>query len=206
LTAIHDAPGTVAAHYERAARGYTGRRGRGLAGLVRRREQAAVLALAGAGPGQLILDVGCGDGEVAGLLLERGARVVTVDFALAMAAAARRRGAHAVRADMRSLPLRGGFDEVTCIGSSEFVADLPGLAAELARCLRPGGSLVLLVPRRNWFGWALSLYHRLDRVRIHLRSRTEVARALAGAGFVPPEKWRRCLGAWVCRAHLAEGP
>ncbi|PWB69808.1 MAG: hypothetical protein C3F15_14640 [Holophagae bacterium] len=205
MTIIRDAPGAVAAHYERAARGYSGRRGRGPAGVVRRREQAAVLALTGAGPGQLILDAGCGDGEVAGLLLGRGARVVAVDLALAMADAARGRGAHAVRADMRSLPLRGGFDEVTCIGSSEFVADLPGLAAELARCLRPGGSLVLLVPRRNWFGRALSLYHRLGGVRIHLRSRAEVVSALAGAGFAPPEVWRRSLGAWVCRARLAEG-
>jgi len=202
LTASRDAPGAVSAHYERAARGYSGRRGRGPAGAVRRREQAALLALTEAGPGRRVLDVGCGDGEVAGLLLGRGAEVVAVDLALAMADAARRRGAFAVRADMRALPLQRGFDVVTCIGSSEFVADLPGLAAGLAGCLKPGGSLVLLFPRRNWFGATLWLYHRLHGVHIHLRSRAAVAGALAGAGFAPPDRWRRCLGAWVCRARL----
>jgi len=176
-----------------------------VAGVVRRREQAAVLALTEAGPGRRILDVGCGDGEVAGLLIERGAQVVAVDIALAMADAARRRGAWAVRGDMQALPLRSGFDEVMCIGSSEFMADLPALAAALAGCLRPGGSLVLLFPRRNWFGWALWLYHRLGGVSIRLRPRAAVIAALTGAGFAPPEGWRRCSGAWACRARLTGG-
>jgi SAM-dependent methyltransferase len=205
LTASGNAPRAVAAHYEKAARSYSKRRSRGVAGVMRRREQAAVLALTEAGPGRRTLDVGCGDGEVAGVLIGRGARVVAVDIALAMADAARRRGAWAVRGDITALPLRSGFDEVVCIGSSEFVADLPGLAAGLAGCLRPGGSLVLLFPRRNWFGWALWLYHRIGGVRIRLRSRAAVASALVGAGFAPPERWRRCIGAWVCRARLTEG-
>ena len=106
MTASRKAPGTVAARYEKAARGYSRLRGRGVAGVVRRREQAAVLALTEAGPGRRILDVGCGDGEVAGLLIERGAQVVAVDIALAMADAAQRRGAWAVRGDMQALPLR----------------------------------------------------------------------------------------------------
>lgn len=194
----------VSTHYERAAAGYAGRRGRGLAGAIRRREQAAVLELAEAGHGSRVLDVGCGDGAVAGLFVARGARVVAVDLTLAMANAARRRGAWAVRADMRAVPLRPAFDEVTCIGSSEFVDDLPALAEGLAGCLRPGGTLVLLLPRRNWFGGALWLYHRLNGVRIHLRSRAAVTRALWGAGFAAPEHWRRCAGAWVCRARLGE--
>lgn len=176
-----------------------------MAGVIRRREQDTVLALTEAGPGRRILDIGCGDGELAGLLVGRGAQVVAVDIALAMADAARRRGAWAVRGDMRALPMRCGFDEVMCVGSSEFVADMPALAAGLARCLRPGGSLILLFPRRNWFGWALWLYHRLGGVRIRLRPRAAVIGALTGAGFAPPERWRRCIGAWVCRAHLAGG-
>lgn len=194
----------VSAHYARTAAGHAGRRGRGLAGVVRRREQATVLELAEACRCSRTLDVGCGDGEVAGLLLERGARVVAVDLTVAMAGVARRRGAWAVQADMQALPLRRAFDEVTCIGSSEFVGDLPALAQGLAECLKPGGTLVLLFPRRNWFGCALWLYHRLNGVRIHLRSRAAVTRALRAAGYAAPERWRRCAGAWVCRARLAE--
>lgn len=204
MTVSPHAADAVSTHYERAAAGYSGRRGRGLAGAVRRREQSAVLELAEGGAGSRVLDAGCGDGEVAGLLVGRGARVVAVDLTLAMANAARRRGAWAVRADMRALPLRPAFDEVTCIGSSEFVADLSGLTAGLAGCLRGSGALVLLFPRRNWFGWVLWLYHRLNGVRIHLRSRAAVTRTLQAAGFAAPERWRRCAGAWVCRVRLGE--
>ena len=205
MTARPPTADAISTHYERAAAGYTGRRGRGLAGAVRRREQAAVLDLAEPGRGSRILDVGCGDGEVAGLLLARGARVVAVDLALAMADAARRRGAWAVRADMRALPLRPAFDEVTCIGASEFVDDLTGLVAGLADCLRARGTLVLLFPRCNWFGVALWLYHRSNGVRIHIRSRGAVTRALVAAGFGAPDAWRRCAGAWVCRAQRGDG-
>lgn len=204
MRASRPGQGAVSTHYERAAAGYSARRDRGLAGLLRRREQAAVLALVAAGPGDRLLDVGCGDGAVAGHLVERGAWVVAVDLTLAMADSARRRGAVAVVADMRALPFRPRFDAVTCIGASEFVPRLEVATVAFARCLRAAGGVVLLVPRRNWLGWALWLFHRLNTVHMHLRSRPAVARSLVAAGFEPPGGWRQCAAAWVCRTQLAQ--
>ena len=198
--------GAVRAHYERSTTGYSRLRDTGLAGLVRRREQASVLDLLEVRAGERLVDVGCGDGAVAALAAERGARVVAVDLVPSMALFATRRGVPAVAADARALAFRPEFDAATWIGSSEFVADLPAAARQVARCLRPGGRLVILFPRRNWFGLLLLLYHRLVGIRIHLRPRESVASALVESGFAPPEAWRRCTGAWACRASLVAPP
>lgn len=193
----------VRAHYENTARAYARMRERGLAGRVRRREQEAVLELLELRDGERLLDAGCGDGAVARRAAERGARAVAADFAFPMARAAFDRGVASVAVDLRALSFRPGFDVVTWVGSSEFVEDLPAAAREVARCLRPGGRLVLLFPRRNLSGLALSLYHRTLGIRICLRSRGEVVAGLAAAGFGPPQAWRRREAAWVCRVALA---
>lgn len=195
----------VLAHYQLAARHYSDRRDGGLAGRLRRREQAAVLELMAVVPGQRVLDVGCGDGAVAARLVKAGAWVVAVDLALPMAALARRRGALPVVADMSALPFRPDFERVACIGASEFAPSLDAVARELAGCLQPRGSAVLLLPRRNWLGLALWLYHRAHRVRIHLRSRAAVSASLVRAGLRAPEIWRRCAMAWVCRVGFDPG-
>jgi SAM-dependent methyltransferase len=193
----------VARHYARAARRYSARRDRGPAGWVRRREQAAVFDVLSAGAGEWVLDVGCGDGAVAGGLVRRGVHTVSVDLALPMAILARRRGAHAVVADMAAPPVRRVFDWVACVGALEFAPRPDLVLGELARCLRPGGRLVLLFPRRNWLGWALRVYHAGRGLRIRLWSRRQLERWLAAAGFAPATGWRRCAAAWVCRTELA---
>lgn len=196
--------GPVRAHYETAGGAYARMRERGLAGRVRRREQEAVFELLELRDGERLLDAGCGDGAVARRAAKRGARAVAADFAFPMARAAFDRGVASVNVDLRALSFRPGFDVVAWVGSSEFVEDLPGAAREVARSLRPGGRLVLLFPRRNLSGLALSLYHRTLGIRIFLRSRDEVVAGLAAAGFGPPQAWRRRGAAWVCRVTLAD--
>jgi SAM-dependent methyltransferase len=192
----------VAEHYQRTACRYSQVRDRGLAGLVRRREQAAVCDLLAAAPEELVLDVGCGDGAVAGLLVRRGALPVSVDIAFPMARLARQKGARAVVADMAALGLAPRFDWVACIGALEFAARPEAVLEGFARCLRPGGQLVLLFPRRNWLGLALWLFHKRNGVRIRLWPRRRLLSWLTAAGFERPESWRRCAAAWVCRARL----
>ncbi len=192
----------VRAHFERVAPRYSSQRDGGFPGILRRREQAAILDLLQVRPGQRLLDAGCVDGAIPALASGLGARAVAADLVPAMARAARKRGVAAVATDLRALAFRSGFDAVAWIGSSEFVSDFPAAAREVARCLRPGGRLVLLVPRRNWFGLLLLLFHWRRGVQIHLRSRNEVSRGLSEAGFTEPGAWRRCAGAWACLVHL----
>src|SRR5262249_82758 len=74
-------------------------------GPARGGRRAAAAAAAG-GAGDLLVDVGCGPGELAALAAAAGARVVGIDVAPAMLAHARGRGAMLVRADAAQLPVR----------------------------------------------------------------------------------------------------
>jgi len=116
------------------------------AGLDQRWRRAALAAIA-VGPGDCVLDLAAGTGDLAELALARGARVVAVDFAAEMLRGARRRGvaAELVQADAEHLPLPDGCTSAAVSGFAlrNFVS-LPRVFAELARVLAPGGRLALI--------------------------------------------------------------
>jgi SAM-dependent methyltransferase len=111
-----------------------------------------------------VLDLGCGDGRVAGELARAGAHVSGVDPA--PAALERARAAHP-QLDLHA-PLPDGrlplpdcsFEVVVCLNVLQHVADTQLLLSEARRVLVPGGLLALAVP---WHG-------RLKNVLIALRS------------------------------------
>jgi SAM-dependent methyltransferase len=96
-----------------------------------------------------VLDVGCGEGQLARLLVRGGARrVVGVDASVAQIAEAARLGGGVayVRASASALPLPpGDFDAVVTCLVLEHIADLDGALDEIARVLRPGGRFVMFV-------------------------------------------------------------
>lgn len=161
-------------------------------------------ALVAIAPRQRALDVGCGDGATAAWLQTRGAQVVGVDAVWEMTALARRRGVPSVVQDMEALGFRACFDWVLCIGALEFTASPGAAIAGLARCLRPGGRLVLLFPRRSLLGRAYAAYHRAHGLAIHLFRRDEILAHLRDAGMVLDADWRECLLSTVCRARRGE--
>jgi SAM-dependent methyltransferase len=102
-----------------------------------------------------IVDLGCGSGRVMELLGAAGCEIVGVDLASRALALARERlgpGARLVLGDAFELGLASGsFDVVLSLGYAS-VGSYPGVQAELARVLRPGG--IALVDFRQ-----LGLYH-----------------------------------------------
>ena len=176
------------------------------AGLDRRWRRAAVEAI-GLGPGDRVLDLACGTGDLAELAAQRGARVVGVDFARQMLSGARRRRvpAQLVQADCARLPLREGFATAAVCGFAlrNFVS-LEEIFAELARVLAPGGRVALLDvdrPQGRWLraghsfyfdnvvplvGGLLSdraAYAYLPQSTSYLPAPAELSRLLARAGF-----------------------
>jgi len=111
-------------------------------------------------PGARVLDVATGTGLVARELARRGARVVGLDQSEAMLAEAVRRTRRAgfgervrfVLGRAERLPFPdGAFDAVTFTYLLRYVDDPEATVAELARVLRPGGTLAGLefaVPER----------------------------------------------------------
>ena len=146
-------------------------------------------------PGDRVLDLGCGEGSFAGALVAAGARVTMADVAEAALERARVKasGAEAVRLEEDApLPFtHGSFDLVWCGEALEHVADASGLACEVRRVLRAGGTLLVTVPNQPRLRVAVEslagrpLEERLDPRSDHLRfftARTLEA-LLAGAGF-----------------------
>ena len=111
-----------------------------------------------------ILELGYGSGVFMPSLARRAARVAGFDVHSSNAAVAAALRAHGVEADLRSgdgraLPFADAeFDAVVAISALEFVEDLDGLCAEVARVLRPGGTFVVVTPAdAPLLDWALRL-------------------------------------------------
>jgi SAM-dependent methyltransferase len=103
---------------------------------------------AGIGPGDAVLDIGCGSGVFLRAAAERGARVAGLDAAGPLLELARERVPEAdLRAgDMESLPFADdAFDVVTGFNSFFFAADMVAALREVGRVAKPGATVVIQV-------------------------------------------------------------
>lgn len=161
-------------------------------GLDRGWRRAAVAAAA-VRAGDLLVDVGCGSGDLAALAAAAGARVVGIDVAPAMLAHARGRGAMLVRADAAALPVRADTAQaVTCGFALRNVVAIPPVLAEAARVLRPRGRLVLLevaTPSARILRWGHRLYfhHLVPLLGALLSDREAYAYLPASTTYLPSE-------------------
>lgn len=145
--------------------------------------------------GLRILDVGCGDGELAVQLWKRGAKVTGIDASPQMIEAAcsraARHGADIVFgvASAQSLPFpQATFDAVVAVTVLCFIENGIAVVREMSRVLRPGGRLVIgelgkwnaWAAERRVRGWLVSPLWR----RAHFRSARELRALALEAGFV----------------------
>jgi SAM-dependent methyltransferase len=145
-----------------------------------------------------ILDAGCGNGRYTRFLVrhaDRDAQITAFDLSLRMLKRARRRvrspRVTLVSADLTRLPYPDKyFDAIICGWVLEHLPDpRPGLR-ELARVLRPGGKLLLLVTEDTLSG---SMCSRMWHCRTH--NRAELRHICNECGLT----WTRPL--WFTRLH-----
>jgi SAM-dependent methyltransferase len=187
----------------------------------------------GVRPGERLLDLGCGFGRHAYQAARLGAQVVAFDFgadevrnvqdtfgAMAVAGeldpATARVGA--VRGDALALPFPDGcFDRVIASEILEHLPDDVTAMAELARVLRPGGTMAVTVPRcgPEFVNWALSdEYHEVEGGHVRIYRRSVLLRRLGSTGLRvrgrhhahglhAPYWWLKCLVGTTNDTHRA---
>jgi SAM-dependent methyltransferase len=177
----------------------------------------------GLAPRDRLLDLGCGAGRHAYEALRRGARVVAFDYdeaelkdVAAMAAAMDQAGdipatggSATTRGDATRLPFPdASFDRIIAAEVLEHIPDDVAAIRELARVLRPGGSMAVTVPA--WLAervcWALSdEYHApfVEGGHVRIYRASDLRARLRDAGLEPvgahhahgihaPYWWLRC--------------
>jgi SAM-dependent methyltransferase len=187
----------------------------------------------GVRPGDRVLDLGCGFGRHAYQAARLGAAVVAYDAgadevrnvidtfgAMAVAGELDREAARvgAVQGDALALPFADAtFHRVIASEVLEHIPDDQKAMAELARVLRPGGSMAVTVPRcgPEFVNWALSdEYHDVPGGHVRIYRRSQLIGRLQGTGLVEvgshhahglhaPYWWLRCLVGPANDSHRA---
>ncbi|RPJ05177.1 MAG: methyltransferase domain-containing protein [Deltaproteobacteria bacterium] len=116
--------------------------------LVRKYEGELTLDLLKPGPGERILDAGCGTGIFTLDFLSSGSVIIGLDISRPMVRRARKKTEgfpfYPVLADMSNLPFRNhSFHKVVSITALEFIEDGKKAVAELFRVTRRGGAIVV---------------------------------------------------------------
>jgi SAM-dependent methyltransferase len=108
----------------------------------------AALTLLAPQPGELILDIGCGDGLLTSRIVEAGAHAIGLDASGEMVEAARARGIDAFVADAETLDLQnqadrfGQFDAAFTNAALHWMLDADAVASGVFAALKAGGRFV----------------------------------------------------------------
>lgn len=132
------------------------------------------------------LDIGAAGGGNTRVLKDHGWQALALEYSESVADVARARGISAMRADARELPVRSeSCGVVTAFDVLEHIDEDFLAAAEIARVLRPGGTLLIAVP------CDMALWSAHDDAVGHVRryTRPDLAALVQKAGLTIEQLW-----------------
>jgi methionine biosynthesis protein MetW len=159
-------------------------------------------------PGERVLDSGCGPGFLAQLLVEGGMEVVGTDVSRVGVERTRGRGIEAYQVDLDTdeLPFPdGSFDAVVANSNLEHLFFIHRHVRACARCVRPGGTFIWLVPNIGHWRYRLWLLggrfpyipsSPTDEYHIRYMTAYEATKLLREAGLTNI-RLRGHAGTWV---------
>ena len=103
---------------------------------------AGVLEWLNPKPGERILDLGCGDGQLTAKIAAAGAEVIGVDASAEMIESAKKRGVAAHLGNAEALTFQSEFDAVFSNAALHWVRNQDAMLAGVKRALKPGGRFV----------------------------------------------------------------
>lgn len=168
------------------------------------------------GEGGLMLDIGCAGGTLLELIRKKAGLKTTIgidaSFEAIKYANTRHKGPSFLCADFYELPFKDStFGCVSAIEVLEHLMD-PGVALkELNRCLKKGGSIVILVPneqnllfRMIWYFWTLGKGKVWKDAHVQQFTRESMGRLLSSEGFKVTETRMFILGMLMAMKGVKE--
>jgi len=171
-------------------------------------------------PGDLVLDLGCGEGRhVINAYLHGDVTAIGVDLShrdlltsrerfLPFAQATANKQFYLQQADATKLPFAGqSVDKIICSEVLEHIPDYKAVLAEIERVLKPGGLLAITVPRawpEKICWWLSREYHQVEGGHIRIFNGQHLRREIEQQAFQfyqrhwahalhSPFWWLKCL-------------
>ncbi len=148
----------------------------GLLGKIRTTEKNLVMEKLDPKKGESILDIPCGSGYYADFIVEAGADIYGIDLSPEMITVFQKKGFKGETGNLEEFSLEKKFDKVLSAGGFEFCKDHKVIINNLLTHTKTGGIIVLLLPKKSFFGYLYKLYHKIcNKTTIVLFSENDVS-------------------------------
>ena len=155
--------------------------------LIRKRENVFFIKIANEIKNKNVLDLGSGSGFYTKLFSKFNV-VHAVDISSNMLKKLPSKNIYPILGDVSEVNLNKKFDLILVAGLLEFVENFEKVLQNAHKHLKNNSKIVILFPRKNFFGRIYKLFHKLNGIDIKLFSKLEVENSLFKLNFTIIEK------------------